>query len=392
MPERPRLLLAGAGHAHIGLLRRLILEGRPEVELTVLNLEERHYYSGMVPGYLAGQYGAREISFDVAALTRLAGGRFRAGRAVAVDPRSRRVVTEDGSSLAYDLVSFNLGSRAAGYDVEGVAPHALSVKPFSRVRRLAERLEALARADEGASVPVAVVGGGAAGVEIACAAHAVLARAGRRPEVTVYEAGERILEGYSERFLARARGVLAEKGIAIRTGTAVVSVSPEAVTLAGGDRHPAGLTVWLTGAAAPRLFAESGLPTDGAGFLLVDTSLRALGVEAVFGAGDCVTLAPYPDTPKAGVYAVREAPVLWQSLVAAVEGGEPPAYEPQESFLSLLNTAEGKALLRWKRLVSHSRWAFRLKDAIDRRFMRRHGAEHLAGAARGPGRRSLGGA
>ena len=69
---------------------------------------------------------------------------------------------------------------------------------------------------------------------------------------------------------------------------------------------------------------------------------------------------------------MREGPILWQSLKAAMTGGESPRYVPQKGFLSILNTGDGRALLDYKGLVSHSRWAWRLKDRIDRRFMARY--------------------
>jgi NADH dehydrogenase FAD-containing subunit len=87
-----------------------------------------------------------------------------------------------------------------------------------------------------------------------------------------------------------------------------------------------------------------------------------------------VTLADYPETPKAGVYAVRQGPVLARNLRAALGEGSPATYVPQRTFLSLLNTADGKALLRWHGIVSHSRFAWWLKDRIDRRFVRRYRA------------------
>ena len=111
---------------------------------------------------------------------------------------------------------------------------------------------------------------------------------------------------------------------------------------------------------------------DEKGFLLVNDSLQSVSDPKVFAVGDCATLKAYPETPKAGVYAVRQAPVLWQSLVSTFAGAPLPRYVPQSGFLSLLNTADGKSVLRYKGLVSHSRWAWRLKDWIDRRFMNRY--------------------
>ena len=78
------------------------------------------------------------------------------------------------------------------------------------------------------------------------------------------------------------------------------------------------------------------------------------------------------------MYAVRQGPVLARNLRAALGEGRPATYVPQRTFLSLLNTADGKALLRWHGIVSHSRFAWWLKDRIDRRFVRRYRAPRVS--------------
>jgi selenide,water dikinase len=374
-----RLLLVGAGHAHLEILRRLAAHPLSGVDLTLVSVADRHHYSGMVPGFLQGHYEEREITFDLPALAEAAGGRFVQAKAAALDPAARQVRLEGGGVLSYDLVSFNVGSRSAGDDDESVRRHAARVKPMSRVAALRSRLAELAgeRTEEHRAV---IVGGGAAGVEVACAIATFFDEVGSRRRVTILESSGAILQEYSKRFRRRARGILAERDVAVRTGVRVERVEADAVLFEGGARMRSDLTVWLTGAAAWPLFEASGLPVDRKGFLLVDDALRSIADPRVFGAGDCVTLERHPDTPKAGVYAVREAPILWRSLVAAIEGGEPPRYRPQSSFLSLLNTGDGKALLRYRSLVAHGRWAWRLKDWIDRRFM----ARYRAAPPRGP--------
>jgi selenide,water dikinase len=370
-----RLLLVGSGHAHLEILRRLILEPLPEVELTVVSVGSRHHYSGMVPGFLQGTYWEEEIALPVPDLVRRAEGSFVAGRAVGVDPEERRVrvETEEGiREISYDLASFAVGSNTAGLDSPRVAREAQRIKPLERVHALRERLLDLAGGP--GDVPVAVVGGGAAGVEVALAIAAALEKGGQTHRITLVEAGPEILAGYRSRLRQRARAILAERGIAVRTGRRVSAVHGEEVETEEGDRFPALLTVWLTGAVAWPLFRDSGLPLDGRGFLLIDDALRSVADPRIFAAGDCGTLASHPETPKAGVYAVREGPVLWASLKAAVRGGEPPRYEPQQGFLSILNTGDGRALLDYKGIVSHSRWAWRLKDRIDRRFLAKYRA------------------
>jgi selenide,water dikinase len=366
-----KLLLAGAGHTHLEILRRLIVEPLSEVELTLVSVGPLHHYSGMVPGYLQGTYREEEIAVRVPDLVERAGGSFVAGKAVGVDPAGRRVRVETAEGereIPYELVSFAVGSNTAGIDAPQVAGEARRIKPLERVHALRERLLALADGPDG----VAVVGGGAAGVEVALAVAAVLEKGGRAHRITILESGEDILSGYRERFRERARAILRNRKIAVRTGLRVSAVHAGEVETEEGVRVPSRLTVWLTGAVAWPLFRDSGLPLDGRGFLLIDDALRSVADPRIFAVGDCGTLASHPDTPKAGVYAVREGPVLWESLKAALRGGEPPRYEPQHGFLSILNTGDGRALLDYKGIVSHSRWAWRLKDWIDRRFMARY--------------------
>ncbi|HEV7517304.1 MAG TPA: FAD-dependent oxidoreductase [Thermoanaerobaculia bacterium] len=376
-PGTVRLLLVGAGHAHLEILRRLALEPLG-VTLTVVSWAPRHHYSGMVPGYLQGTYTEEQISVDVPRLVGRAGGRFLAGIAVAVDPARQTVRLASGEELTYDLVSFAVGSNTAGADAPEIAAHALSIKPLARVAALRERLLGLARED--GERRVAIVGGGAAGVEVAFACARVLDTAGgiggRGPRrLTIVESGPEILAGYTGRFRALARRLLAERGIEILTGRRARAVHPREVELEGlhgGNEVPSDLTIWLTGAVAFPLFRGSGLPLDGRGFLLLDDALRSLADPRIFAVGDCGTLAHYPDTPKAGVYAVREAPILWASLKATLDGVQPPSYRPQAGFLSLLNTADERALLEYKGQVAHGRWAFWWKDWLDRRFLARY--------------------
>jgi pyridine nucleotide-disulfide oxidoreductase family protein len=363
------LLLVGAGHSHVEILRRQILEPRSELSLTVVSAGPLHHYSGMVPGFLRGSYTEEEISFHLPTLVARAGGEFVEGKAVSVDPVRRAVVLEDGRTLAYDLASFGVGSLTRGGRNDGVRRFALSVKPIRKAIALRQALLQLARREGAARV--AVVGAGAAGIEIACAAAGVLDAARRRREVVVVDGSDRILPGYSDRFRSRAESILKAKGITARLGERVREVR-ESEVLTDRGTIPSHLTVWLTGPEASEIFAGSGLETDDRGFLLVDDSLRSVTDPRVFGVGDCATLASHPNTPKAGVYAVREGPVLWESLNSAIDGTEPPRYTPQRGFLSILNTGEGKALLRYKGLVSWSRAAWILKDWIDRRFMRRY--------------------
>ncbi|HVC19597.1 MAG TPA: FAD-dependent oxidoreductase [Vicinamibacterales bacterium] len=365
-----RWILVGGGHAHLHVLRQWARAPLPGIELLLISPYDHHHYSGMVPGFLRGTYPEEALTVDLRALARAAGGRFVRAFAEAVDGPGR-LVEAAGERLAFDAVSLDVGSAPAGRRLPGVEAHALSVRPMTRAVALRARLDALLDQPSERPLSVIIVGGGAAGVEVALALERRIAEGGRARVVRVIERGATILREFAPAVRQRARRLLERRGIEVWTASEVSEVEADAVRI-GGARVPSDLTVWLTGAAAPDLLDASRVPRDAAGFLHVDGTLRAVDGTPVWGAGDCVSIRGAEGLPKAGVYAVREAPLLDVNVRAALRGGAPRRYRPQRTFLSLMNTADGRAILRWHGLVLHARAAWWLKDRIDRRFMRRY--------------------
>jgi selenide,water dikinase len=279
-----------------------------------------------------------------------------------------------GERLGFDLLSLDIGSEAAGLETPGVREHASTIGPMNRAAALRRRAEEIFGAARGRSIRLVVVGGGAAGLEVALALERLGRHLGSRPTVTIVEAASGVLPEFSGHVRRIAARVLARRGVGTRLGRQVVAVEADTVRLDDGSREPSELTVWLAGAAPPRLLSGSDLPRDERGYLLVDNTLRAIDGAPVYGAGDCIAIDGYPDLAKAGVYAVRESPVLDHNLRAALSAARPRRYRPQRTFLALLNTADGQALWRWQGLGGRSRLAWWIKNRIDRAFVRRHQA------------------
>jgi selenide, water dikinase len=367
---RPRLVLLGGGHSHLFVLEGLAGHQLPYVETTLVSLDRRHAYSGMVPGMIGGRYDAASLSFDLPAICRRAGARFIQAEATAIETASRRLVLGDGQTLAYDVLSIAVGSTVEGGDLPGVAEHARRVKPIGRALELVPALERLAAAGR---IPAAVVvGGGAAGVEVALGLRARLRLLDQRDgKVTLVESADRLLGGRMPAAEPLARRALAVNGVDALLGIAVDRVGPDSIEI-GATHLPADVVVWATGARATILLRSSGLANDRRGFVLVNDHLQSVSHPEVFAAGDAASLERFPDTPKAGVYAVREGPILWANLQAALSGRAlPRQYRPQPRFLALLNTGDGRAILSYGRLALWSRTWMRLKDRIDIGFMRR---------------------
>jgi pyridine nucleotide-disulfide oxidoreductase family protein len=367
---RAHIVLVGGGHAHVQVLHRFAQAPVAGVHLTVILDRREAVYSGMVPGFVAGDYAAHELEIDVAALAARAGARVVLAPAVAIDPDARRIAVDGHAVLPYDLASLDVGATVRGLALPGVGEHALATRPIrALVDRLDRRLDEVS-AHGGGRVRLAIVGAGAAGVELAFTLRARLRARGADPAVTVLSSESGILAGYPRRVAARAVREAERRDIAIRTAARAVAVEAGDVVL-DRSRVPSDLTVWATGAAPLPFPGRSPLPTDAKGFVRVRATLEVEGYEGLFAVGDCASIEGAPWVRKAGVYAVRQGPILDANLRARMRGARLVRYRPQRHVLSLLNLGGREALAaKWGAVVV-GRWVWRWKDAIDRRFIAR---------------------
>jgi selenide, water dikinase len=358
------LVLVGGGHSHALVLDSLATHGHADLRLTLISPARYSLYSGMVPGVIAGQYHLREAQFDIATLAERVGASFVQGSALRVDAESRLLELSDRSRLPYDLVSFDIGTQPKlETPVDDGAP-LISARPVGPA--IAQLEAVLGGPSDGRRI--VVIGAGAAGTEIACTI-ATRVRSASGATITVCDQVGRPLAAHGARAAALVERTFAERGIRFVGGTAVERVTRRGVRLVDQREVPADLVVWAAGGGAPPIFADSGLPVDARGYLLIGADLRSPRHAEIFAAGDCATLTTHPALPKAGVYAVRQAPVLAHNLRAAARGEGLQHYRPQRRALALLNMGDGRAILTYGRWAWRSRWAWWLKDRIDRRFV-----------------------
>ena len=388
---RTRIVLVGAGHTHIQVLRHWIMHPAPAVNATLVVDTPIAVYSGMAPGLAAGQYERHELEIDAVPLARRAGVRVVLAPCVGVEAAARRVLVDGRAPIAFDVASFDVGSTVAALGLPGVREYAVPTRPINRLAAEVEgRIEALTSAgaptDPGRARPgqprIVVVGSGAGGIELAFCIDARLRGLGLEPRTTIVEAGDGILPGYHPSLARRIEAAARRRGIETRLGAEVAAVEADAVRLAGGDRLDADLTFWVTGAAAPAVFRGSDLPLDDGGFVLTRSTLQVEGHDRIFAVGDCATLIDHPERARAGVYAVRMGPYLVDNLERLLAGRRLRRYRPQSDFLSLLNLGDGTAVgAKWGRSFE-GRWVMQLKDRIDRQFMDRFQALDVSGATR----------
>ena len=372
-------MLVGGGHAHVLALRTLAMTPVPGLRIALISPAAFTPYSGMLPGLLAGHYSFEETHIDLARFCRWAGVRFLTDEVVALDPQTRTLRCRERSDVHYDLLSIDIGSQPELDSVPGARQHSVPVKPVAGLWRRWESLTESA-AEFGR---IAVVGGGAGSVEIALAIAWQLRE--RPVEVALYSAASQLLPGYGR---GVRRSVLAQcetLGVEVFCDHRVSRVEADTLHFQQGQSADFNTLFWCTGASASPWIADSGLPVDARGFMNVLDTLQSTAYPEVFGTGDIAAQVNHP-RPKAGVYAVRQAPVLAANLRAASLGTPLREHHPQTRFLSLLSLGSQLAAAERNVFSAHGRWVWHWKNRIDRKFMglfldlpaRRMGAEAAA--------------
>jgi selenide,water dikinase len=363
-----RLLLVGGGHAHLAVLSLFARHPREDVEITLVSAEENAFYSGMVPGVVAGHYRADEAQIPLAPLAARAAARFVHGEVTALSLEGRRVILRSGTALPFDILSLDIGSTPSPLPDagNGVVVPVKPVGPF-----LAHWEKTLQRAKAGGPLRLAIVGGGLGGIELALAAAYRLKAADISATIDLLTREDTPGAGIDEAARSLLNGALGRHGVRVHTGFAAVRAVEDHVEAADGRRVAAD-AVWLaTDACAAVWPSRAGLAVDARGFVRVDETLRSLSHPSVLAAGDAAAFDARP-LPKSGVVAVRQGKRLADNLWAAL-GGEPLGeYRPQRRWLALVGEGGESAVALRGRWAARGRWAWSLKRAIDTRFVRRH--------------------
>lgn len=354
------MLLVGGGHAHVAVLADWITRGVPAgTRAVLLTPQPTLRYSGMVPGWIAGQHGRDDGLVDLAALARRAGAELVLDRCTGIDAQARTVRTAAGATIAFDVASIDTGGEGRAAALLGDDPRVIDVRPIARLVDRLAALPTLAR--------VVVAGGGAGGVELA---FALRNRAGPRAEVALVTGETGLLPGLAPAVQRRVARALARQGIALHLVNA--RLASGAIIAGEASLEPANCIIAALGSAAPGWARASGLAVDAAGFISVNGHQQSTSHPHIFAAGDIAARADRP-LAHSGVHAVFAGPVIAANLRAALAGEPPRArYRPRWNNLYLMNTGDGGAIASYGPLTAEGRWVLRLKHAIDKAWIAKY--------------------
>ena len=369
------VVLLGVGHTNAHIVRQWGMNPIPDADLTCISDNAIATYSGMLPAVLAGQIPPEAMQIDLVKLCSFVGARLITNQVTGFDVDRQRIHFSDRPSIPFDVLSVGIGSVPTVSGVQITGTSLLKIKPM---QTFLQRLNAavvsatknrLAAGNEG-PLRILIVGSGLASIEIAFCLPGFLKEHGQ-PSFTlkIVTRSHEILQGAIPAMRKRVLDELQNRDVDVQVNQTIVRVSDDGVLLNNGLAQEADLVIWATGASPPAMLSKLELPLDERGFLATDNTLRSTSTKPIFAVGDTGTIID-DKTAKAGVFAVRQGPILWENIKATLSGTRQAKYTPQRSFLKLINTGAGSAIGEWKGLSFAGKWVKTLKDRIDGRFMK----------------------
>ncbi len=372
MKERD-LIFIGGGHTHALALRAFAMKPIPGVRITLVSEQTLTPYSGMLPGFVAGHYTLEQTHVDLNRLCQWAGVRWIKGSVTTIDPDNKTIavsVNQSGSNaslkLGYDTVSIDTGSTP-DLSVPGAARYAVGVKPVSRFSEMWNSL-----LNESAVIDEkhwGVIGAGAGGVELVLAmAHRLSDKSNLRFHLVC--SSDRVLPGYPLKVVEKVEAALAGFNVQMHSNFRVAQVTQNGLESKQGEVLSLDKSIWCTGASAAAWPGHSGIAVSARGFIEVNSLLQSTSHADIYAVGDCSDMLEDP-RPKAGVYAVRQAPFLVANLRAALTASTAKPVALQNDFLSLLSLGDKTAVGCRAGRVFSGKWVWRLKHYIDDKFMQK---------------------
>lgn len=351
--RKTQIVVVGGGAGGLELVRRLGAKyGRKKHDIILVDKNLTHVWKPLLHEVAAGSLDANLDEVGYRGHCYRWGYRYFQGSLDAIDRENKRIslaaVYDDdgteliaGHSIRYDYLALAVGSISNDFGVPGVKDHAIYLdsrdqadrfrtKLLNQCLRVSRAMMADPTAD--AQVKITIVGAGATGVELAAElynAAGALRHYGlevfdeSRLNVTLVEAGPRILPALPEDLSEAARAELGDLGVKVRTKTQVIEARPNAIVTGKGEVIDADLIVWAAGVKGADFLSELGLETNPRNQILVKDTLQTVTDDRIFALGDCASYTPegedLPIPPRAQA-AHQMADVVYANIVRSIKG------------------------------------------------------------------------
>jgi len=364
--EKKRLVLAGGGHAHMHILNNYV-RLKKYSNITLVSDGIYQIYSGMVSAYIEDIYKFDEISFNLWKLCERANIDFIDSRVVGIDADKNLLHLSNGNSLEYDVVSFDIGSETNTHKIKNANTYGYKIKPLINLKKIKATIAEF----PSKNVKTVIIGAGAAGYEIALALDNYIHRKNKLSKIILMDSNSTILSSFQRKVQKLGYKYLRGKRITFIANKTVKTVNENHILTEDNQTLYFDFLIWATGVRSNSIFLDSMLATDNKGFLKVDDKLQHIYYKNMFGAGDCISIKNHEELAKAGVYPVKQGPVLVKNLENYINNKPLYRFKPSNTYLKIISTGNKKSILEWKKICFKGKIVWRLKDRIDRDFMNR---------------------
>ncbi|MGI0117285.1 selenide, water dikinase SelD [Zooshikella sp. RANM57] len=361
------IVLVGGGHSHVLFIRRWKMKPLPDTRLTLISPQVFTPYSGMLPGLIAEHYTFEQTHIDLRRLCQWAGVRFIVDRVVDIEPDTQHLSLENYPQLNYDALSLDIG-LTPDLIIPGATEYTIPVKPISEFYAQWQSLKQLVKEDKQSHYTIGIIGGGAGSIELALAISHSLKSVNAHYTIHLFTASSHILPDYLPKTRQHVKHKLFQAHVNIHEDFKVSNVCDHGVYSQNNEEVLLDKIFWCTHGQGADWLKNTSLDLSEQGFVLVKNTLQTLKFDNIFAAGDIAHLTPEAN-PKAGVYAVRMAPVLFHNIRALLADRPLKPFKPQKHFLSLLACGEKDAVGERVPFSFSGTWVWRWKDFLDRRFM-----------------------
>ncbi|MFT7558539.1 MAG: selenide,water dikinase [Flavobacteriales bacterium] len=367
MPHVKDIVLVGGGHTHALVIRMWAMNPHSGLRLTLISPQVHTPYSGMLPGFIAGHYSFERIHIDLQKLCAWAGVRFIQAYATAINAEAHTISLKSRPGIEYDVCSIDIGS-VPNNSIKGSDEFAVPVKPISEFsRHWADLQRQLLDHKDLAPFKVVIIGGGAGGMELITAMRYWSKKNNCLAEFSILTRGPKLLEHYPRPLQKKLLQYLNDNKIHYKLNFDAQAITQHFI-LSNTDQVAYDKVFYCTQARAASWLKSSDLDLNEHGFINVNDHLQSVSHKDIFAAGDIAHQINNP-RPKAGVYAVRMAPTLFDNLVNTALRLPLTKFGPQKNFMSLLALGDKFAIGSRKPFSFNGKWVWMLKDAIDNKFM-----------------------
>lgn len=367
------IVLIGGGHSHSIFLKKFGMDPISDLNITLISKESLTPYSGMIPGFISGDYTEEECHIDLRHLCNFSGSKFIKDFVFNIDIENKYVVCKSTPPIYYDYLSIDIGITP---DIQNIAI-SKNIAPIKPITEFTQKLKSFSESIHKFINPkICIIGGGAGGIEIALSLRNKFNKAKEDVEITIIHKGEKIVESYSKSVRNKILRTLESKNIQVILNEKVSNIKekPENLNVSiiqceSGNSYESNFIVFTTQASPPKWISNVKLKKDKNGFILVNTFLQSISNPEIFATGDIANIENY-NLEKSGVYAVRQGSFLFSNLLALTHNQKLKHYIPQKYFLSLLSTGDNRAIAKRNFLsMGPSKFLWKIKDYIDKNFM-----------------------